>query len=342
MKKIFVIILFLVSATAFSQSVPYERPQKLGTDKSLVEILGKLKVNGYIYYIGDTANTERPTQSGARIIHYTDLKEYSYDKTLDKWERDSSSVGSAYDSSFNANRTITRDIPGLSGINLNKSDVKATLEELLYPTQFPTVTLTGGEVLELLAAGIDLGKTLNYSIRRQPTTVEIDTVIIAGVPYTSFDNSEGPDYTESGTQPVAVPRNTTTTFSIIATTTDGKSDTSYTSFSFRGRRYWGWVNDTSNLANSASDATIAALSSELIESNSKSFTTTDPTPGQFFVFAYRSTSPLLASLKMNGFESLSAMSFITRSFTTATGYEGTWRIYWSKIPQSVASLIETY
>lgn len=216
---------------------------------------------------------------------------------------------------------------------------------VLRTTQNPTATLTGGVTQEYTApAGNDLNYSLNWSAGRQAATssaqatATLSTIVVGGTSQTFSQPSAGA--TVNGTQLVAVVRNTNTTFTNLVTTSDGKTASATTTFTFLPKRYYGWVSDTTGLRSGAADATIRALSSELSASKVKSWSTGSPSGTQFYVYAYYATAGALSAFDMNGFPSIEAMNSVSRSFTNSEGYTGTWYIYWTINGQTTASTIE--
>ncbi len=99
-----------------------------------------------------------------------------------------------------------------------------------------------------MAAGASLNATLNWGIRRGPTTAEITNVVVGTFPQTSFTQpTQGDPFGPwvNGTQAVSFPRNATTTFTNIVTTADGKtvSPTPSVTINFSLRRYVGFMTE---------------------------------------------------------------------------------------------------
>lgn len=220
-----------------------------------------------------------------------------------------------------------------------------TAEEFIttsfYQSQRPTATLTGGLNLEYRSAG-NLTYTLNWTAGRLAATKPITQIEVAGVNQTFITPVEGA--TVSGTQSVTFPANQNITYNNRVTTSDNKTASATTTFNFLPRRYFGWISDTTGIGVFGfDDSKITTLSNELIASKAKgqdgNWNTGAPTGNQFYVYAYYSTAGDLTQWDMNGFPSLSAMNKVTRSFTNALGYTGTWTIYWSKNGQTQSSTI---
>lgn len=208
-----------------------------------------------------------------------------------------------------------------------------------YQSQVPTATLTGGQTLEFRSAQT-MNYTLNWTAGRQGATDSIASVVVNGIPQSFSQPAAGS--TVSGTQAVSFPANTDITYSIVVTTTDGKSSTSTTKFSFLPERYFGWISDTTGIGSASfDDSKITALSNELSASKVKggngTWNTGNPTGTQFYVYAYYATAGELSHFDMNGFPSLEAMNHVTRNFTNALGFTGQWIIYWNKNGQTLSS-----
>lgn len=217
------------------------------------------------------------------------------------------------------------------------TDAGQWINNVFYQSQPPTVTLTGGQTLELRSAGTN-PYTLNYSSSRQAATATLATIVVAGVTK-SFVQPSAPG-TVSGTQTVTVTNNTDVTYSNVTTTTDGKSATATTSFVFQPKRYFGFINDSTGIGVFGfNDAVITALGNELSTSKSKSFNTGNPTGVQFLVYAYYAPFGFLTQLDLNGFPSIDAFNVVQRNFTNSLGYTGQWIIYWSKNGQTLSSTV---
>lgn len=230
--------------------------------------------------------------------------------------------------------TSTANIGDNPGSNISVGDF---ITNTFYKSQLPTATLTGGVNLEFRSAQT-MNYTLNWSAGRQRATVLIASVFVNGISQ-SFSQ---PDTSSSisGTQAVSFPVNTSITYSNVVTTTDSKTATASTTFSFLPQRYFGWINvsDTAGIGTFGyNDSKITALSQELSSSNVKSWNTGNPTGTQIYVYAYYYTAGALNNFYFNNFQTLASMNYAQRNFTNALGFVGQWIIYWNKNGQNVSS-----
>jgi hypothetical protein len=230
------------------------------------------------------------------------------------------------DLSFNATTPSTSSVIGINGVTLGTNTIAATLQALLYPSQPPTATLTGGLQLELMASGADLPYTLNWSGSRQGATQNLSSIVVASVAQT-FTNPSAPG-TVSGTQAVSVTRNTNVTYANVVTTADGKTNTSTTtSFNFFPRKYWG-----RSATNSPSNADLLAAlggGSEFGTAKAKTSFNITASGTNFIFYAYPTSFGLLSSLTIGGFESLPTFTQSTVSVTNASGFVQNYYIYTS-------------
>lgn len=195
-------------------------------------------------------------------------------------------------------------------------------------TQNPTATISGGFLQELInPTGDPLVYTVNWTAGRLAAGVNakatdpIATILVGGIPQTFAQPPPGS--TVSGTQSISVPRNINSTFSIVVTTTDGKTATASTVYPFSPKRYFGWTTTTS-----PTDEEILILGQEYSTSKAKDWVQGPPAPdGQHLVFAYPDSEGDLTDLKINGFPSIEAFTKVTRELTNASGYTQSYNIY---------------
>lgn len=345
MKNIIFILLLFISAASYGQTTLVERPQQVGTNRTLVKVPGRMKVDSLLYLpFRDTFNVNVPSDEGGIVLRPDDNVIYRYDTTEQRWFP-ISGAGSEYDTTFDATRPSTSSIIGLSGVTLGTKSIKATLQELIYPAQPPTVSLTGGIAMEYMSAGSPVNQTVSYTVGRQTNTAPLSSVVVAGQSITNFDNDVTPPHSQSGTVNVSIPRNTNTTYSITATAEDGKVATATTSFTWLARRYYGFVYDTTGgFASGALDATIRGLSNELNNSRTKgsggSWNSGSPGGNAIYVYAWISTAGAPSAIKMNGFDVLDTWKVISKTFTTSTGFTTTYYIAYTKSYQNTSSYIE--
>jgi hypothetical protein len=205
-------------------------------------------------------------------------------------------------------------------------------------TQNPTATLTGGFAQEVVASGAALSYTLNWGAGRlsatstQAATNPLATIVVAGTGQTFTQPSAGS--TVTGTKGVSVTRNTTTTYSNVVTTTDSKTATATTTFSFYNKRYLGFSATTT--------PTQAEILAALYQDNSGGTTSlsyTIPQQGSAKYLFYVNTSTV-TSVTVNGFPSTSAFSLNNSiTFTNASG--GTYNGYYTVSNNQIGNLSAT-
>jgi hypothetical protein len=232
-------------------------------------------------------------------------------------ENGSTGSGGGSDSLFNGNRPITRDFSTIQGVNLGTTTTTQTLDKLLYPSQPPTATLSGGGTLELMASGTQLPFTLNWTAGRQAGTLGIQSIVVAGVNQTF--SQPAPSASVSGTQGVLVSRNVNASFSNVVTTTDGKTATASIAYTFLPKRYWGfWSTPT------PSDASVQALTNEFTTTRTKAQINPAITPSGslYFVIAFpASLDPTnISTIWINGLDQTGTFTRTVKPFTNASGY----------------------
>ena len=316
----FFFVVFL--SVAFGQVRPLLPTQTIPTVKNNnYEEKGWLRTDsGFIGAVRDTNFT--PRYIGTHITWLqsgVDTTDWLWTGT--KWMK---SGGEGFDASFDATRPSTSPVQGIAGVTYGTTDIKSTLNAILYPSQPPIATLTGGVTQELTAAGADLSATLSYTAGRSTATQPLQTIIITssnGQSYNKTFTQPNAPGSVSGTQIVTVPRNLTTTFTNTVTAADNRNASATTSFSFLPKRYWGMV-----ATQSPTDANIIAQSSELSASRAKSWTVT-PTANYYLFYAYPANEGNLTSLKVNTFESILSFTLTQRTFVNASGYSQLYLIY---------------
>ncbi len=213
---------------------------------------------------------------------------------------------------FDGNRPITGSVG--TGINPSATDLVGFLNNLFYPSQVPTASLSGGENRELMAAGAALNYTLNYSAGRQPSTAPLQSIVVAGVTK-SFTQPSAPG-SVSGTQAVTVTRNVNTNFSMSVTTTDGKSAGASAGIYWYPSYYYGFVP-----TQSPTDADILAMTGFLYGGGSVTNSVAAPTGAQSVCFAKPVNTGGFGSIIINTFlQPSSNYNITTRSVTNASGY----------------------
>lgn len=206
---------------------------------------------------------------------------------------------------------------------ITKTSIKNWIDSAFYATQPPTATLTGGTTLEKHSAGT-VSKTLSWSASRQAVTAPLASIVVGGVTQT-FSQPSQPG-TVSGTQSVTLTYNTNATFTNAVTTTDNKTATASTTYTFQNSRYWGYTSTSS-----PTDANIISISgggTDLVGSRAKTtFSIIITGSTQFIYYAYPASFGNLTSFVVGGFESIGAFTLITRSFTNASGFAESYNIY---------------
>jgi hypothetical protein len=330
MKFFFFIALILLSGTIFGQ---FSNTHTQSNANTLEDFNGGVRarkgvVNGR-YADTLTANNDNKIKwwPGAQIV--TGNIVWLRDSTGTKWIMAGGGLLLKHGGAISSLPTI--------GFAPDTLDIVQWIDTVFYRSQGPTASLTASEVLELQASAA-LNRTLNYSSGRQFSTNTLATIIVAGISETFSQPAQSG--TVSGTQGVSFPANTNTSFNNVTTTTDGQTATATVTFQFLPKRYWGWISDTTNIGNALfNDAGITGLNSEISSSNAKNFSTGDPSGVQFLVYAYYSVYGDLTHFDMNGFPSIDAMNKVTRNFTNALGFTGSWTIYWSKNGQTLSSTV---
>lgn len=230
-------------------------------------------------------------------------------------------LGSVTVKNFNGKRPITGSIA--TGQNPNTNDLVAWLNAVFYPSQVPTASLSGGNQLELHSPGT-FNTTLNWTAGRQAATEPLSTVVVDG--QSKAFSQPGPGNNVSGTHEVTLTWNTNTTYTNTVTTTDGKTASASTSFTFLPKRYWG---RTANLAADASDILASAGGSNaLASSRAGTFTITASGSNRVF-YAYPSSWGDLTSIFVGGLDSTSSFAKSVISFTNASGYTQNYNVYTS-------------
>lgn len=256
------------------------------------------------------------------------------------WQEFQQGGGTPYDSTIDLEDPVSTAIPGLQGKVFGEIDIKEAIRKILYQSDPPLMTLTGGAPQELMSSGANVTKTVSWSITRQDYTEEIDSVFIADTSI-SFSQPDKPGVYGSNRN-VSIPRNTTTVVSGRVKTVDGQEAFASTTFTWVAPRFVLWVTDTTGISSGSLDATIISGTKDLSNSKTKTYNTGVPSGTQYPVYVYIASAGELTSLKMNGFESIGAWKTTTRTLTTGTGYTGSFRIYWGNNGQTAASNIEAF
>ena len=217
------------------------------------------------------------------------------------------------------------------GTNITAAQI---LEKVFYGLKPPTATLTGGTTLEYIP-GSTSSQTLNWSAGRQSNTATISSIVVGGVSQSFSQPSQGSSV--SGTQGVAVPANTNTTYTNVVTTSDGQIATASTTFPWSPRKYYGFISDTTGIASGSQDAAIRALTTVLSTTKTLTTNTGNPSGSKFYVYCYLSSLGAISSITFNGIPATDAITTVSKSFTTANGFNGTYYILYTKNAQTTSS-----
>ena len=331
MKKVAILISFLISAIfSFAQTRPFPNTVNTSNDSSYNNIKGGVHASQGLI---NTNYNDTATANLSPIAHYKGAQitvgniTYYRDSTATKWLTGGGLV---------VNGTAITSLPTV-GFVPNATDPASWIDAVFYQSQYPTASLTGGVTLEFRSTQT-MNYTLNWSGGRLLKTNPIATIVVAGINESFSQPSAGSSV--SGTQAVSFPSNTDISYNNIVTTTDSKSTTATTTFSFLPMRYYGWVNlsDTAGIGTFGyDDSKITSLSQELNSSKVKTWNTGNPTGTQIYVYAYYYTAGTLNNLILNGFPSIDAFNVSQRNFTNALGFTGQWIIYWNKNGQTLSS-----
>jgi len=317
MKILLTILLSLFLVGGFSQSLPQGNPVTNST--SWIKYAFLKSDSGYIPAVRTDTNMKARYYGTEIIFANAGVDTAKWFWNGFGWKRNSSTV----DSSLFVTHTALND---------------TLLGYVKIQTQNPTATLTGGFSQEIVASGAALSYTLNWGAGRlsatstQGATNPIATIVVAGTGQTFTQPSAGS--TVTGTQGVSVTRNTNTTYSNVVTTTDSKTATATTIFSFYNKRYLGFSATTT--------PTQAEILAALYQDNSGGATSlsyTIPQQGSAKYLFYVNTSTV-TSVTVNGFPSTSAFSLNNSiTFTNASG--GTYNGYYTVSNNQIGNLSAT-
>lgn len=206
------------------------------------------------------------------------------------------------------------------GYNPNTNCLSCWIDDVYHQSQVPGAGLTGGQVMELMTGGSSINYTVNWTATRQSATSTLATIVVGNASQT-FTQPAQPG-TVSGTQVVPVTRNVPNTFQNVVTTTDNKTATASTVFSFLPKRYFGLVN-----TQVPSDANIIAAGGELSASPVKTYVQTPPSGSQYLMYAYPTGEGDLTNIYINGDPAIQSMTLTKRTLTNASGYSQQYNIY---------------
>lgn len=231
---------------------------------------------------------------------------------------------------FDGNRPITRNFSTVTGVNLGTSDVISTLNELLFPSQVPTATLTvtynatTSSALQIERTNAaTLSMTLNWSASRQAFTQPLASILVNGVTQ-SFSQPSAPG-TVSGTQAVTYVPNNTITYSNTVTTTDSKSAVANATVTALTRQYSGFLS-----TNTPTDAQIRGLALQPFKTTRIQGATViaNSSPNYLIIAFDESFDPTnISQIWVGGLDQTGAFTRTVRSFTNASGYTSNYIIY---------------
>ncbi|MBD1364373.1 hypothetical protein IDJ77_11190 [Mucilaginibacter sp. ZT4R22] len=183
--------------------------------------------------------------------------------------------GSGGDAAFNGSRPISRQTPGLVGVNPGATTVIEMLENVFYPAIAPIAALSFNNPIREI--GADPAYVLTWAATKQ--TNNITGITVDGNVIAPTGASQG------GTQSGDL-TGTTGTYSKSMTVTDGTlSDTESATVTYLPRMFWGNTSKTAGIT----DADILALSgSELRSDRLKSYTNIGG-DGEYLLFAFPSS-----------------------------------------------------
>ncbi len=294
---------------------------------------GYINVKGMLYKLSDTSS--KPVVPTMIYWQNTGVDSLFWYWNMVKWQKIGTGATADTQEGSIGGPTTTNN-PETIGFNPGTNiSADSFIRKAYYGILPPTATIGGGTTLELRSGGT-VSATLSWSAGRQSNTPPLSTIVVASQSQ-SF-SQPSPNGSVSGTQGVSVPANTTTSYSTVVTDNTGVQTVATTTFTYSGRKYYGWVTDTTGIGTGTQDAVIRALTNQpFATTKSLSVNTGTPTGTQFYVYVYPSSLGALTGFVFNGTPSLEAMSVATRTFTNALGYSQTYKLYWNKQGQTTAS-----
>ncbi|MAN02771.1 MAG: hypothetical protein CMI36_10665 [Owenweeksia sp.] len=193
-----------------------------------------------------------PSEFGGVFEYGGDYSERYTDRSLvDKAYVDQAAGDGSGSVSFDGNRPITLAVNGLQGVNPGTDDLRAWIEEVFYPSEPPSVSLTlsysgvttgADRTLEYDDGSTQTG-TFNWTLTRAATTSSINQLIINGTPLTFTQPAQGA--TVNGTADLSWTSNQESAFTLSATTSDGKSASDVFTIAYARKMYWGFASSLS-------------------------------------------------------------------------------------------------
>ena len=321
MKKIllsflFILILYIPSFAQNKYSGVSTRgnPNTVDSAQGMIASGKGIRITNYADTTAANADGKLKTYAGATIFT-TVSKKFWISNGL-KWTE----VGSGGGSSTITGGIVT-SVPVVGTVLPSNVDINTWIDSAFYASQPPLAGLTGGGTYEFTSAST-VGRTLNWSATRQSATSPLSTIVVAGSNQTFSQPAQGA--TVSGTQGVTVTTNTTTSYSNLVTTTDGKTATATTIFSYASKYYKGYVSSSSPSDADIIAATGGSVGGVFATNYLTSGTLPDPASESFIVFAFPQSFGI-PTIKVNGLNI--DYNLTTRSLTNASGYSVSYYIF---------------
>lgn len=313
MKKLIIIfILALTTTFTFAQST-WTVPQNLGGPKTIVDVPGGLRLpNGLI--LSRFADTTVLNLISAKLYEgsLANVAGELHLRVNNKWIKISSSTIPG---------GIISSLPTIGFNPGSNISVAQWITNVFYASQVPLASLSGGGVFEFTSSSSVL-RNLTWTASRQSATQPLSTIVVAGVNQAfsqpAFGGSVGNSFNTS------ITTNTTTVLNNLVTTTDGKTATASTTFSYSHKYYKGYV-----LVNNPNDAQIIATNGIFASNYNTSGTLSDPVSQSFIIFAFPASFGI-PIIKINGLAV--GFNLTTRSFINASGFSTSYNIFTSPFP----------
>lgn len=268
-------------------------------------------------------NILEPDLSIGELVYIT-----TEDKTYQKKGVGIMEEFSSGNATFNGNRPITRNVTGLTGVNLGTNNVNDTLEALLYPAENPTISLSGGNTREF---GSSNSVTLTYTVTKKTygiSTINVNSNNIT-VGSSVDEDTDSSGSTQIGNIIVTATQNINTTFTSSVEDNQGNTNTSNSTVTWRHKIYWG----RHSTFTPPNDAEILALTGASVGTGNQFSTSWNKTynningSGDYLVFA-APTSFGTPSFNVNGLPN-SAFTKIrdNSAFINANGYSENYDVW---------------
>jgi hypothetical protein len=279
----------------------------------------------------------------AQNIVTNGIKFYSAPTQISKWSLDLNSLDSLSNTAVPTAKAVydlikSKHAPNFSipgpitsvptiGMNVQGANAEEWIRSAFYQSQAPTLSLSGGDDQELMAAGADQIRTVTYAAGRLSGTLPLENITVDGV-IQSFSQPAQPG-TVTGNQSVSVQRNVNKTITASVITTDGKTASASTVYRWFPKNYWftltGETPINSDLLNGYGGGD--GLTSTRSKSNFS--ITVGSTPSRI-AYAYPASLGPLTSMVVGGFESINTFTLTVLPFTNARGFTQNYNVYVSK------------